>query len=159
MATSWRSCRRSAGADVVELTREAIDPAVVIAGLEDTGCGALVSFVGRVRDDSRGRRVTRLEYEAYDEMAVAVLERLIEEARRRWQIGPVAIVHRLGTVMAGEETVVVAVASAHRQAAFEACRWLVDQMKADVPIWKREVYADGGAEWVGGEPEPPEERG
>ena len=111
--------------------------------------GALCLFVGVVRDHHDGQAVSRLEYEAYEEMALAELQRLEQEVRRRWRLGDVRIVHRLGPLAIGEASVAVSVASAHRAEAFEACRYAIDTLKRTVPIWKKEFYADGSA-WIEG---------
>ncbi len=111
------------------------------------GCGAVVVFTGLVRDHAEGRRgVTSLEYEAYPEAARARLAELAAEARRRWDLGRLACLHRVGRLGVGEPAVVVAVSSAHRDAAFEAARWCIDTLKESVPIWKRETW-DGGQDW------------
>ncbi|HET8648100.1 MAG TPA: molybdenum cofactor biosynthesis protein MoaE [Vicinamibacteria bacterium] len=129
------------------LTREPID----LTALQRTGAaeGALCLFVGVVRDHHQGRRVLRLEYEAYEEMALPLLARIEEEARRRWPVGAVSIVHRLGPLEVGEASVAVAVRSAHREEAFAACRWAIDTLKATVPIWKKE-YGEDGSSWMEG---------
>jgi molybdopterin synthase catalytic subunit len=119
----------------------------------DAKLGGITSFAGMTRsetDPDHGRLV-RLEYEAYETMARAQLERLAAEAVKRWGAGRVAVIHRLGPVSPGEASVVIAVACAHREESFAACRWLIDTLKEDVPIWKRDVFADGFVRWV----EPP----
>jgi molybdopterin synthase catalytic subunit len=116
--------------------------------------GALCVFVGTVRDLNRGRRVLRLEYEAYETMALPLMEGIAAEARRRWPVTDVRIVHRLGTLGIGEASVAVAVASPHRDEAFAACRYAIDTLKQTVPIWKKEFYADGSA-WLDDVPPPP----
>jgi molybdopterin synthase catalytic subunit len=136
------------------LVREPID----VAALQATGSGdgALCLFVGVVRDHNEGRRVLRLEYEAYEEMALPLMERIAADCRERWRISDVRIVHRLGPLAIGEASVAVAVASPHRREAFEACRYAIDTLKATVPIWKKEFYADGLAAFIEqAEPEPP----
>jgi molybdopterin synthase catalytic subunit len=112
--------------------------------------GALCLFAGVVRDHNAGRSVLHLEYEAYEEMALPLMDQIAEEALRRWPIGDVRIVHRLGRMEIGEVSVAIAVASPHRREAFEACRFAIDTLKARVPIWKKEFFADG-AIWVDGE--------
>ena len=112
--------------------------------------GALCLFVGVVRDENAGRRVLWLEYEAYEEMALPLLGEIADEARRRWPITEVHLVHRLGRLEIGEASVAVAVASPHRAEAFAACRYVIDTLKATVPIWKKEFYADGSA-WLDGQ--------
>ena len=110
--------------------------------------GAVIVFRGVARKFSRGREVVHLEYEAYPEMATKKMAELEAEARQRWPIIEVALVHRLGHMDLGEISVVVAVSCPHRHQAFEACRWLIDTLKEVVPIWKKENWADGGDEWV-----------
>ena len=106
------------------------------------GAGAVVTFVGTVRDNSLGHSIQYLEYSAYEPMAEAEMRRIVAEVRERWKL-PCAMAHRLGRLQVGEASIVVAVASAHRKAAFEACHWAVDEVKTRVPIWKKEVAVDG----------------
>lgn len=106
------------------------------------GAGAVVTFVGTVRDNSLGHSIQYLEYSAYEPMAEAEMRRIAGEVRERWNL-PCAIVHRLGRLQVGEASIVVAVASPHRKEAFEACHWALDEVKTRVPIWKKEVANDG----------------
>jgi MoaE-MoaD fusion protein len=115
--------------------------------------GAALVFEGVVRNQTRGRKTLYLDYEAYEAMALEQMEALAAQALEKFQIRDVALVHRLGRLEIGETSVVVAVASAHRAAAFEACRWLIDTLKCTVPIWKKEHFEDG-AVWAEGEPFP-----
>lgn len=133
---------------MVRLTRDPID----LAGLHGTSPadGALCLFVGVVRDHNAGRRVLWLEYEAYEEMALPLMQQIADDVRRRWPITEVRLVHRLGRLEIGEPSVAVAVASPHRAEAFAACRHAIDTLKATVPIWKKEFYADGSA-WLDGQ--------
>jgi molybdopterin synthase catalytic subunit len=117
--------------------------------------GAVVVFDGVVRNNTRGRRTLYLDYEAYEEMAVEQMEVLADRALAEFKIRDVAIVHRLGRLEIGESSVLIAVASAHRAAAFDACRWMIDTLKRTVPIWKKEYFEDG-AVWADGEPFPAE---
>jgi molybdopterin synthase catalytic subunit len=133
--------------DLVSLVRGPIDVSA-LAGTA-SGDGALCLFVGVVRDENRGRRVVRLEYEAYEEMALALMEEIAMQTRRRFPVTTVHLVHRLGPLEIGEASVAVAVASPHRAQAFAACRHAIDTLKAKVPIWKKEHYADGTA-WLEG---------
>jgi molybdopterin synthase catalytic subunit len=110
--------------------------------------GAVVVFLGTTREFTRGRRSVSLDYECYPEMAEAQLRELESEARRRWTLVEVCIVHRVGHLELGEVSVAIAVSSAHREAAFQAGQWLIDTIKQVVPIWKKENYADGTAQWV-----------
>lgn len=134
------------------ISRAAIDPAKELAGLEDAGCGAAVSFCGRVRNHNEGRAVTRLEYECYEELAVSEGARVLAEASRKFDIGPVSCVHRAGDLAIGEPAVWVGVAAAHRDQAFAAARFVIDEVKKRVPIWKREHYPQGPAEWINAAP-------
>ncbi len=132
---------------MVSLVREPI----ALSPLQGTAAhdGALALFVGVVRNENAGRPVLRLEYDAYEEMALSEMEAIEREARRRWPITEIRIVHRLGRMEIGDASVAVAVASPHRDEAFEACRFAIDTLKRTVPIWKKEFYADG-AVWLEG---------
>jgi molybdopterin synthase catalytic subunit len=138
---------------VVALTREAIDADRIVAAAKSGEDGAVVVFDGIVRNHSRGRRTLYLDYEAYEEMAVGQMRELGLKARERFGVRQVTMVHRLGRLEIGETSVLIVVASAHRSAAFEACRWLIDTVKQTVPIWKKETFVDG-AVWAPGEPFP-----
>lgn len=132
-----------------------IDAECVLASIKDPADGAVVVFDGVVRNNSRGRRTLYLDYEAYESMALEQLESLVVQARQKFAIRDATVVHRLGRIEIGESSVVIAVASAHRGAAFDACRWIIDTLKTTVPIWKKEHFEDG-AVWADGEPFPPE---
>jgi molybdopterin synthase catalytic subunit len=132
---------------MVRLTRVPIDLALLQAA--SPADGALCLFAGVVRSENDGRAVRHLEYEAYEEMALAELAAIESETRRRWPVSDVRIVHRLGRLEIGEASVAVAVASPHRDEAFEACRYSIDTLKKTVPIWKKEFYVDG-AVWLEG---------
>jgi molybdopterin synthase catalytic subunit len=131
------------------LVREPIRPEETTAAVRSDGDGAVATFVGVVRDRARGRRVLRLEYHAHEPMAVREIERIEEEVRTRFEVSAVRIVHRIGTLAIGEVSVAIAVASPHRAAAFDGCRWAIERLKERVPIWKKEVYEDGEA-WIEG---------
>ena len=137
------------------ITRDAIDTKGVVDSLKRGEDGAALFFEGIVRNQTRGRKTLYLDYEAYEEMALQQIESLAVQALEKFQIRDVAIVHRLGKLEIGETSVLIAVASAHRAAAFDACRWLIDTLKRTVPIWKKEHFEDG-AVWADGEPFPPE---
>jgi MoaE-MoaD fusion protein len=143
----------SQGAPLVKLTRDCIVPHEVVPAMERPEDGAIVIFDGIVRNNSRNRRTLYLEYEAYESMALSKLGKLAEEAIKTFAIRNVAIAHRLGRLEIGESSVLIAVFSAHRAAAFDACRWLIDTLKRTVPIWKKEFFEDG-AVWADGEPFP-----
>jgi MoaE-MoaD fusion protein len=141
----------------VRIVRERIDPEAVIGRLKSPADGAAVIFDGVVRDNTRGRRTLYLDYEAYEAMALKQMESLAVEARARFAVRGVSIVHRLGRLEIGETSVLIVVAAAHRGTAFEACRWIIDTLKKTVPIWKKEYFADG-AVWADGEAFPEEIR-
>jgi molybdopterin synthase catalytic subunit len=140
-------------ASATSIVREKIDTASVLAKIKQPEDGAVVVFEGIVRNHTRNRRTLFLEYEAYEEMARKQMESLAEQARSQFPIRGVAIVHRLGRLEISETSVLIVVASAHRAAAFDACRWLIDILKRTVPIWKKEHF-EGGAVWADGEPFP-----
>jgi molybdopterin synthase catalytic subunit len=135
------------------LVQERISPEEVAASVRQPGAGAVVVFDGTVRDNSRGRRTLFLDYEAYAPMALRELEKLAAEARTKFAISEVAVVHRTGRLEIGDSSVVIAVAAPHRGPAFDACRWIIDTLKHTVPIWKKEHFEDG-AVWADGEPFP-----
>ena len=135
--------------DFTELTTETIDVGAASRRVVPPECGATVTLDGYVRRFTRGRETLHLVYEAYDEMALKEMAKLIESAKARFEISNVGIIHRLGTLQIGETSVVITVAAPHRRAAFEACEWLIRELKRTVPIWKKEVYADG-EEWIEG---------
>ncbi|MGE3175731.1 MAG: molybdopterin converting factor subunit 1 [Planctomycetota bacterium] len=140
-----------------ELCDGAIDPRAVELEVRTDRDGAVVTFAGTTRNHNDGAAVTGLAYEAYAEMAQKVMGRIFEEAVKRFPITRARVVHRLGEVPVGETSVLVVVAAEHRASAFEACRFLIDRLKDEVPIWKRERLAgDGGERWVGQLPRPPQ---
>jgi molybdopterin synthase catalytic subunit len=129
---------------------EPIDAREVEALVAHPGAGAIATFTGTVRDHGRGREVTHLDYEAYAPAAERMLAQIGDEIRERWGLDEVAIVHRVGSLAIGEASVVISIASAHRDAAYESCRYAIERIKEIVPIWKKEHYADG-ATWLGSE--------
>ena len=137
------------------IVRERIDTRSVLERIKRPEDGAAIAFEGIVRNHTRGRQTLYLDYEAYEGMALKQMESLAEEALRQFKIRDVAIVHRLGRLEIGETSVLIVVASAHRAAAYEASRWLIDTLKRSVPIWKKEYFVDG-AVWADGEPFPDE---
>jgi MoaE-MoaD fusion protein len=139
------------------IVREAIDTPGVLARIKNAEDGAAVVFEGVVRNHTRGRRTLYLDYEAYEEMALAEMEKLAEQALKQFAVRDVALVHRLGRIDIGATSVLIVVASAHRAAAFDTCRWLIDTLKRTVPIWKKEYFEDG-AVWADGEAFPEEVR-
>jgi len=141
----------------VRLVREPIDSEAVVTRLQRPSDGAVVIFNGVVRDNTRGRRTLYLDYEAYEAMALQQMEALAAEAPARFAVRGASIVHRLGRLEIGETSVLIVVAAAHRGAAFDACRWIIDTLKKTVPIWKKEHFEDGVV-WADGEAFPEEIR-
>jgi molybdopterin synthase catalytic subunit len=130
------------------LTSDAVDLGAVVAEVADERAGAVATFVGTTRSQSRGRSVEYLEYEAYEGMAEQEMARIAEELKRRYDLCAVAITHRIGRVEIGETSVAIAVSAPHRADALAACRDAIDTLKQTVPLWKKEVY-EGGEEWIG----------
>jgi len=137
------------------LVRNRIDGAAIAAAIKQPADGAVVVFEGVVRNQTRGRRTRYLDYSAYEPMALHQMEQLAVQAMAKFAVRDVWIVHRLGKLEIGETSVFILVAAAHRAAAFEACRWVIDTLKKTVPIWKKEFFEDG-AMWADGEPFPAE---
>jgi molybdopterin synthase catalytic subunit len=133
---------------VIQLTHEPIDAAAIVKQAAHPHAGAVVLFLGTTRELTSGRQTVALDYEAYGEMAQRKLAELEAEARRRWPVIQCIVVHRLGRVPPAEASVAIAVSTPHRGDAFAAGQWLIDSLKRDVPIWKREQWADGTCEWV-----------
>ena len=138
---------------MIEITNEPLDPEAITARVRRDSNGAVVTFLGTTRDETHGRSVLRLDYEAYRPMADNKLAEIAQEIRELWSIEDVAIAHRIGRLEVGETSLVVAVASPHRREAFAACQHAVDRIKLTVPIWKKE-YFEGGEVWVGSEADP-----
>jgi len=134
---------------LIQITREPLDRDALVAAVTHPGAGGIVVFEGVVRDNARGKQVRYLEYDVYPEMAIKQVRAIVAEAEQRWGATHVAVAHRVGRLEIGEASVIVVVATPHRAEAFEACRYIIDTLKATVPIWKKEV-ATGGEEWVEG---------
>ncbi|HEY0426735.1 MAG TPA: molybdenum cofactor biosynthesis protein MoaE [Pyrinomonadaceae bacterium] len=137
-------------ADFAEITSEPLETGAIARRVVPANCGATVTLDGYVRQFTKGRETLYLVYEAYEAMARKEMEKLISEAHQNFEIENVGIVHRLGRLEIGETSVVIAVAAPHRRAAFAACEWLIKELKRTVPIWKKEVYADGET-WIEGD--------
>jgi molybdopterin synthase catalytic subunit len=133
----------------IQLTREPLDRDALIAAVSHASVGGIVVFEGVVRDNARGKQVRYLEYDVYAEMAIPQIRTIISEAQNLWGVERIAVAHRFGRLEIGEASVIIVVASPHRSEAFEACRYIIDTLKATVPIWKKEV-ATNGEEWVEG---------
>lgn len=130
------------------ITTDPLSVEGIVSAVTERTCGAVATFIGVVREVSRGKRVSYLEYEAYPEMAIAKMRQIAEEVRDKWEIEEMAIHHRVGRLGIGEASVVIAVSAPHRQQALEACAYAIERLKQIVPIWKREVSPDGSY-WVG----------
>ena len=139
----------------IELTQEPIHTQSITASLKAGEDGAVTIFDGIVRNNTKGRQTLYLDYTAYEPMALQQMRTLAEDARERFRVRDIAMVHRLGRLEVGETSILIAVASAHRGVTFDACRWLIDTLKQQVPIWKKEVFVDG-AVWAAGEAFPAE---
>ena len=133
---------------MIHLTPDPIDHAALTEAVRRPDCGAIVTFLGTVRDLTGERVTVALDYEAYPGMAEKKMAEIEADTRRRWPVGDIALVHRLGHLEVGEISVAVAVSCPHRAEAFEACRYAIDRLKEIVPIWKKENWADGSTEWV-----------
>jgi molybdopterin synthase catalytic subunit len=133
---------------MVRLTRDTIDYHSLTEQVRRNDCGAVVTFLGTVRDLTGARVTVALDYEAYPEMACKKLAEIEAETRRRWPVGEIVLEHRLGHLEVGDVSVAVAVSCPHRAEAFDACRYAIDRLKELVPIWKKENWADGSTEWV-----------
>jgi molybdopterin synthase catalytic subunit len=134
---------------LISITHERLDRDALVAAVSHPGAGGIVVFEGVVRDNARGKQVRYLEYDVYPEMAAQQIREIVAEAERRWGVERVAVAHRIGRLEIGEASVIIVVASPHRAEAFDACRYIIDTLKATVPIWKKEV-ATNGEEWVEG---------
>lgn len=130
------------------VTEQSIDVSTLLVDVGDPGAGGTTLFIGTTRNQNHGRVVDRLEYEAYEAMALDEMRRIGDAIGRRWPVVAVSMVHRVGVVPVGQASVAVAVSAAHREDAFAACRYGIDTLKATVPIWKKEFY-QGGESWVG----------
>jgi molybdopterin synthase catalytic subunit len=136
---------------MIYITENKININEVLDCVQDSGAGAIDVFIGTVRNKTSEKKVVRLEYEAYDKMAIKQMEEIVNQALSQWNILKYAVVHRKGILQIGEAAVIVAVATPHRQAAFEACKYIIDTIKDNVPIWKKEIYEDGEI-WVAAHP-------
>ena len=133
---------------MIEITTQAIDTDAVLKSVQSDLAGANVLFAGTTRRFTRGKETEKLDYECYEQMAIKKMNQLRDRATEKWPIQKCSIVHRVGTVELGECSIAVAVSTPHRSAGFEAAQWLVDTLKKEVPIWKREHWADGSQQWV-----------
>lgn len=135
----------------IQLYDKAIDPQTCIDYVSSPGAGGISVFIGTVRDQTKGRAVVRLEFESYKPMAISEMKKIALAAQERWKAQKISIHHRVGVLDIGEIAVVIAVATPHRKAAFEACEYAIDTLKQTVPIWKKEIFEDGEV-WVAAHP-------
>ena len=138
------------------VTHQPLNLQELVDYVTDPGAGAIATFIGTTRNNNEGRKVMALDYDSYPEMAEKELKRIGEDASKKWQICRMAIAHRVGPVQITQASVMIAVSSAHREAAFAACRFAIEEIKKTVPIWKKELY-EGGELWIGtqsGQPLP-----
>ena len=136
---------------MIQIADKAIDIQACIDAAQSERAGAVDVFIGTVRNHNNAKEVVRLIFETYDTMAVKKMQELADQAREKWEIEKIVMVHRKGTLEIGDVAVVIAVSTPHRAASFEACQWLIDTLKQVVPIWKREVYKNG-EEWLEAHP-------
>jgi molybdopterin synthase catalytic subunit len=136
---------------MIELEKRPIDPQKAIDYVSDGEVGGINVFIGTVRNNTKGKKVLALEFEAYESMAVSELEKILAQAKKTCPIHKVAVIHAIGRKKIGELAVVIAVSAPHRDAAFQACRYVIDTLKQTVPIWKKEIFEDG-EEWVAAHP-------
>lgn len=143
--------------DWIELTGEHLCVSAATEFVTTSAAGGIAIFLGTTRseDSPTGTPLAALDYEAYPEMALAQMKNLATEARTRWPILKLALLHRAGRVALGEASVIIAVSTPHRAQAFDACRWLINTLKSTVAVWKKEVWADGSTSWVEGTPVKP----
>ena len=134
-----------------QLTTDAIDPQALLAQVGDSSSGAVILFLGVVRNHNEGRGVEAMRYDAYDEMAQGTLGDILAEAEERYGVGHLAAVHRVGELAVGDVSVAIAVSSAHRAEAYEASRYVIEEIKVRLPVWKQERFEDGTSEWVAGQ--------
>jgi molybdopterin synthase catalytic subunit len=141
--------------DRCSITTEPIDAGRLLQDSVSSSDGAAILFVGVVRDHNDGRSVGHLDYQAYPAMAEVTLREIVAEAQARWDTGAISVVHRIGRLEIGETSVAIAVAAPHRGEAYETSRYIIEELKKRVPVWKREGYLDGATEWLmGNTPEP-----
>lgn len=136
---------------MIEITDKSINTQKIIEAASKLNAGAVNIFIGTVRNVANGKKVTRLEYEAYEPMAVAEIKKIFDEATERWKLLGWAFSHRVGVLEPGEPAVVVAISTSHRKESFEATEFIMNELKLKVPIWKKEVF-EGGEEWISARP-------
>ena len=136
---------------MIELDKRPLDVQKALDHVSDASVGGIDIFIGTVRDATKGKKVIALEFEAYEKMAISEFKKIVQQAAKDWPIHKTAILHALGRKEIGDLAVVIAVSAAHRDAAFQACRYIIDTLKQTVPIWKKEIFEDGEV-WVAAHP-------
>ena len=136
---------------MIKIEDKPLDVSEALAFVTVPEAGAVNSFIGTVRNHNKGKKVVRLEYEAYEKMAISEIEKIVVRAGEKWPIEKVAVIHRVGVLAPKDIAVIIAVSTPHRGASFECCRFIIDTLKETVPIWKKEVYEDG-EEWISARP-------
>ncbi len=136
---------------MIELSNQVLDLEKAIDAVQDDQGGAINVFVGTVRNKTKSKKVLRLEFEAYEPMAVKEMQKILDQANQKWPILRAVLMHRVGVLAIGEVPVIIAVATPHRKASFEACAYIIDTLKETVPIWKKEIFEDGDV-WVAAHP-------
>lgn len=136
---------------MIEITPDKIETQKLVDHVVDGGAGAIDVFIGTTRNNTSGKQVNKLEFESYEPMAIKELQLIVDRAKKKWPILKYGISHRIGVVEIGEAAVVIAVSTPHRNEAFEACRFVIDELKKTVPIWKKETFEDGDV-WVAAHP-------
>lgn len=136
---------------MIELDKKPLNIHKAIDHVRDGSVGGIDVFIGTVRDATKGKQVVALEFESYEKMAISELEKIVRSSKNRWPVHKIAILHALGRKEIGDLAVVIAVSAAHRDAAFKACRYIIDTLKKTVPIWKKEIFEDGEV-WVAAHP-------
>jgi molybdopterin synthase catalytic subunit len=135
----------------LQIGNDVLDVCSAIQSVMSPSCGGIDVFIGTVRNATKGKRVISLEFEAYEKMAIKEMENIADAINKKWPVENILIHHRIGSLKAGDVPVVIAIAAAHRDAAFEACRFAIDTLKEKVPIWKKEIFEDGEV-WVAAHP-------
>lgn len=136
---------------LIHISEKPLELEKITQMVTDDGCGAIDIFVGTVRNQTKGKPVLKLDFEAYEKMAISEMTKLAKEASERWPVKKMAIHHRVGILGIGETAVIIAVSTPHRNASFEACKFVIDTLKQTVPIWKKEIFEDGEV-WVAAHP-------
>jgi molybdopterin synthase catalytic subunit len=135
----------------IKITSETLNLSECVDKVLSPQAGGIDVFIGTVRDHTKGKKVIRLEFEAYEKMALSEMQKIADEMMKRWPLHNILIHHRVGVLQIGEVPVIIAVSASHRDAAFDACRYAIDTLKQTVPIWKKEIFEDG-EEWVAAHP-------